>query len=67
MKKQIYVCRRFRLLSHLLQHGFEPFRTQPDVNNPHYNVWLFHEDEEGKLRDCIEDYYSQPYFQNKAD
>lgn len=64
--RKIYVCRKLRLLAHLLQHGYEPFRTEPDVNNPRYNVWLFWEDEEGGLRSCIEDYYSKPYFVSKS-
>lgn len=60
MKNKTYVCRRLRLLTHLLQNGFEPFRTQPDVKNPRMCVWLFVDCPE--LRDCIEDYYSQPFF-----
>ena len=49
-EKKTYVCRRMRVLSHLLQNGFEPFAVSTDFNNPKYKVWLFTETKE--LRVC---------------
>ena len=55
-EKKTYVCRRMRVLSHLLQHGFEPFAVSTDFNNPKYKVWLFTETKE--LRESVEEYYA---------
>lgn len=63
MKKQIYVCRRLRLLNHLKSKGFLPYQTQPDINNPRFNVWLYEETPE--LRNAIEDYYNGEGFLNR--
>ena len=46
-----------RLLSYLKEHGRLPFETIPDVRNPLFNVWRFHNDEE--LEQLIEDYFEQ--------
>ena len=56
-EKKTYVCRRMRVLSHLLQNGFEPFAVSTDFNNPKYKVWLFTETKE--LRDSVEEYYAR--------
>ena len=63
-KGKIYVCKRLRLLCWLMDKGFEPFASQPDMDNPHYKVWLFREDEEGKLQQAVTDYYNRPYFKD---
>ena len=55
-EQKTYVCRRMRVLSHLLQHGFEPFAVSTDFKNPKYKVWLFTETKE--LRDSVEEYYA---------
>ena len=38
-EKKTYVCRRMRVLSHLLQHGFEPFAVSTDFKNPKYKEY----------------------------
>ena len=53
----VYTCRRMRLLSYLKEHGRLPFETIPDVRNPLFNVWRFHNDEE--LEQLIDDYFEQ--------
>lgn len=56
MKDKLYVCRRVRLLNHLLNAGFMFLRTEKDKYNPNYNIWLFKDTKE--LRDSIENFYS---------
>lgn len=63
MKKEVYVCRRLRLLNHLRNRGFLPYMTQPDIRNPRFNVWLYEETPE--LRNAIEDYYHSDEFLNR--
>lgn len=60
-----YVCKKMRLLTHLHKNGFMPIRTQPDIKNPKYLVWIFENSEE--LRDCVESYYNSETFVNKID
>lgn len=36
-----YICKRLRLLEFLRNKGFLPIRTEPDIKNPRYNVWIF--------------------------
>lgn len=55
-KDSIYVCRKIRLLNHLLNKGFMFIRTEQDKYKPNYNVWLFKDTIE--LRNSIEEYYS---------
>ena len=64
MNNNIYVCKRMRLLSWLTERGFEAIRSQVDIYNPKYRVFLFEDSPE--LRKCVDDYYSQPYFADKA-
>lgn len=52
----MYVCRKIRLCSFLLNKGFKYERIDIDVNNPNRKVWLFKDSKE--LRDAIEEYYS---------
>lgn len=56
-KDTIYVCRKIRLLNHLLNKGFMFIRTERDKYKPNYNVWLFKDTLE--LRNSIEEYYSR--------
>lgn len=53
---KLYVCRRIRLLSHLMSKGFKFVKIEQDRNNPEYSVWVFIETPE--LREAIEEYYS---------
>lgn len=46
MDKQYYYCKRLRLLEFLINKGFNPIRTQPDIRNPSYKVWVFDKTEE---------------------
>lgn len=36
-----YVCKRSRMCSYLMDHGFSPYRITPDRENPIYDVYLF--------------------------
>ena len=54
--QKIYVCRKIRLLNHLLNKGFMFIRTEKDKYRSNYNVWLFIDTLE--LRNSIEEYYS---------
>lgn len=51
----MYVCRRMRLCSFLLEKGFKYLSTREDKYNPNYKVWLFENTLE--LRIAIEEYY----------
>lgn len=53
----VYVCRRLRLCSYLVENGFEILQTCIDKQNPKYNVWLFSDTKQ--LRDKVEDYYRE--------
>lgn len=55
--RDYYTCKRLRLLSFLKQRGFMPYETVPDVNNPAFNVWLFHNSPE--LREAVEEYFNK--------
>lgn len=54
---KFYVCRRIRLLSYLLDRGFNFIETRQDRNNPKYKVWIFIDTPD--LEKAIKDYYSQ--------
>ena len=49
-----YVCKRMRLLEFLIKKGYVPIRTEPDIQNPKYNVWIYENSIE--LADAIEEY-----------
>lgn len=57
---KVYICRKLRVLNHLLNAGFEYINQQPDIRNPKYNVWLF--EETPALRAAVEEYYDGDYF-----
>ena len=40
-RKDIYTCKRLRMLEYLKNHGYTPFATIPDPTNARYNWWLF--------------------------
>lgn len=52
---EIYICKRYRLLSFLKSKGFLPETTLPDRDNPRYNVWLYQNSEE--LEKALEEYF----------
>lgn len=52
----MYVCRRLRLYSYLIENGFKVEYDRPDIKNPKYTVWIFKDSPE--LRLAIEKYYS---------
>ena len=39
--KDIYTCKRLRMLEYLKNNGYAPFATIPDPTNARYNWWLF--------------------------
>lgn len=59
----MYVCRKLRLCTYLLKHGFEYVREAEDRDNPKYKIWLFVNTPE--LHIAIEDYYSSDEFLNR--
>lgn len=52
----MYICRRIRLCSYLLERGFNYIKVEPDIRNPRYNVWLFNRTPE--LLEEVENYYA---------
>ena len=56
-KNEYYTCKRLRMLEYLKNEGFIPYLTLPDVDNPRYNVWLFHNTPE--LEDTVENYFAK--------
>lgn len=52
----MYVCRKLKLYSFLINKGFNCEFIRPDVNDPKRKVWIFKDS--NKLRDAIEEYYS---------
>lgn len=53
----VYVCRRMKLCSFLLNKGFNYTKVVPDKYNDKYNCWLFPMCPEIML--AVEEYYSQ--------
>lgn len=53
----MYICRKMRLCTFLLEKGFKYKKEVPDRYNPNYKCWLF--DNTPELRNEIENYYSQ--------
>lgn len=59
-----YICKKLRMLQHLKERGFLPIRTEPDFNNPKYNVWIFEKTE--ALDEAVKEYLDNCYSaQNK--
>lgn len=52
----MYLCRRIRLCTYLLENGFMYERESIDIKNPKFKVWVFSDSK--KLRDAIESYYA---------
>lgn len=41
MATKTYVCKRARLCSYLMDHGFQPYKVAPDRDKPDFDVFLF--------------------------
>lgn len=56
-KSEFYTCKRMRLLEYLLNRGFTPELTLPDVNNPKYKIWKFRNTPE--LEEVLDEYFGK--------
>ena len=54
INSEYYICKRLRMLEHLKNKGFLPVRTEPDIKNPRYSVWIFKNSIE--LSEAIDEY-----------
>lgn len=61
--KNIYACKRLRMLEYLKSHGFTPFATIPDPTNTRFNWWLFENTPD--LEKIVKAYFEQ--LRNKAE
>lgn len=59
----MYICKKLRIKTFLESRGFKCVSSMPDRNNPQYSVFMF--DKTQALMDCVNEYYSQPYFKDK--
>ncbi len=59
----MYVCKKLRLCSYLLQQGFNYIEEKEDKFNPKFNIWIFKNSPE--LRNAIEEYYAREDFINR--
>lgn len=53
-----YTCKRLKLLQYLLEHGYEPIETIPDVNNWKYKNWVF-ENTGADFEQCVNNYFGK--------
>jgi hypothetical protein len=60
--KDIYACKRMRLLEYLKEHGFTPIKAISDPTNDRYNWWLFENTPE--LEACVSAYFEK--IQNRS-
>lgn len=51
-----YCCKRWRMLTWLVERGFKPIKTIPDCRRPDYNNWIFKNSTE--LEDAIDTYFA---------
>jgi hypothetical protein len=58
---KIFVCKRMRVLNHLVNAGFEPFETIVDANNINYKNWLFERTE--ALTKTLDDYFANKVYE----
>lgn len=54
--KDVFICKRLRLLEYLIKKGHEAIGTQPDVDNPYYKNWIFENND--KLTADLEYYFN---------
>lgn len=55
--RDIYTCKRLRMLEYLKKSGFSPYATIPDPTNDKYNWWLFENSPE--FEQCVNAYFEQ--------
>lgn len=53
---ETYICKRYRLYTHLIQMGFSPIRTLPSPVNNNYNWWFFENTPE--LEHVLDEYFN---------
>ena len=51
-----YCCRRWRMLTYLVERGFMPIKTIPDATRADYKNWIFENSPE--LEQTIEEYFA---------
>lgn len=61
--RDLYACKRLRMLEYLKRHGFTPTATIPDPTNARYNWWLFENTPEFEA--CVSAYFEQKKNQAK--
>ena len=52
-----YTCKRWRMLTWLMERGFNPIKTIPDATRPEYNNWVFVNSPE--LENAINAYFAE--------
>lgn len=50
-----YCCKRWRMLTYLMEKGFKPIKVIPDATKPEYNNWIFSNSVE--LEEAITEYF----------
>lgn len=50
-----YCCKRWRMLSYLVERGFKPIKAIPDCTRADYKNWIFQNSDE--LEDAINEYF----------
>lgn len=50
-----YCCKRWRLLTYLVERGFTPVKTIPDCNRTDFKNWIF--DNSPELEATIDEYF----------
>lgn len=55
--REEYVCKRWRMLTWLMQKGYKPIRTIPDVRRTDYVNWVF--DNTPEFEHDVELYFAQ--------
>jgi hypothetical protein len=54
--KDIYTCKRMRMLEYLKKRGYTPYATIPDPTNARYNWWLF--ENSAEFEQCVNEYFA---------
>ena len=52
---ETYICKRYRLYTHLIQMGFSPIKILPSPIDNNYNWWFFKNTPE--LESVIDEYF----------
>ena len=51
-----YCCKRWRMLTYLMERGFTPIKVIPDATRVNYKNWIFENSPE--LEQVIEEYFN---------